>query len=324
MFNKVVFLSFSAETDQSIFSGDFWKKSISKYPFVAMRTMGAEIGSKMEKTEGFGVAFPELNISELVYEGADFILMNYSIEEKKVPKKNLERRIKELTQKLKDELKVEKLDKEQRTTIRESAYTMELVRTPEVLYEFHILINKRGRWLAIDATSAKSVDRCTEMLRKAVSSLPVVILSALDASEAFTDWVQLKDIPDTVYLGHDCKLGGIGDDSLASYKKQELHCSEIQTNISNDKLICEIGLQLKVDSGDSEVLLPFVVNQNLAVSGIKWKFDSEEMATEDVKSLSENKLVVTNAYLSYVYDFIKTHIVERHSGSTNEFIPTGI
>jgi DNA recombination-dependent growth factor C len=322
MLKKMVFFGLADDAAQSLFSGEHWKSCVSKHQFVPIRSMPKDIGSSISQSEGFGVANIELNSKELVSEGADYILLNACIEDKKVPKKNLQRRIRDLTQELKDKLKLEKLTKEQRQEIKELAYKQELVRTPEVLSEYHILLNKRGRWLAIGATSAKTLDRCIGMLTKAVGIIPMIRLSALDASEAFTEWVQQQGVPEKVYLGDACKLAGVGNESSASYNKQELTSSELQSNISGSKLICEIRLQLVIDTGNAEVLLLFNVDSELAVSGIKWTFDAEELASDDEKGLAEGKLIMINAYLSSIYNFLISSLVERHKGGSNEFLPS--
>jgi DNA recombination-dependent growth factor C len=322
MLKKMVFFKLSDDAAQSLFSGEHWKSCVSKLQFVPMRSMPKDIGNSISKSEGFGVAYMELNSKELVSEGADYILLNLCVEEKKVPQKNLQRRVRDMTQELKDKLNLEKLTKEQRQEIKDLAYQQELVRTPEVLSEYHIMINKRGRWLAIGATTAKTLELCNAMLTKAVGIIPMIRISALDAREAFTEWVQQKDIPEKVYLGDACKLDGIGDESSASYNKQELESPELQSNISGSKLICEIRLQLVVDTGNAEVLLVFNVDADLAVSGIKWAFDSEELASDDSKGLAEGKLMMISAYLSAIYIFLISSLVERHKGGSNEFLPS--
>ncbi|MDI5832601.1 recombination-associated protein RdgC (plasmid) [Shewanella xiamenensis] len=322
MFSKVLFFEINPDAAQTFFSGSYWQSKIKQFRFVPMRSMPKEVGAMMEKSEGFGVAYPELNSTELVYEGADFVLLNYSIEVRKVPVKNLKRRVREMTAELKSKLGLETLDKEQKKEVNENAYKFELARTPETLSEYFILINKRGRWMAIDATTQKSLDKCITMLRSAFGTLPVTQLQVLDAREAFTEWVSNKAVPEDIYLGHDCKLDSLSDGALASYRKQELDCTEIHTNINNEKQVCEIGVNLKVESSGSEVLFPLVIDANLIVSSLKWKIDSEDLASEDIKSVAEGKMIYKNVSLNNVFNFVKASLVERHKGGSNEFMPT--
>lgn len=322
MFSKVLFFEITPDADQSFFSGSYWNSKIKQFKFVPMRSMPKEIGATMEKSEGFGVAYPDLNATELVYEGSDFILINYSIELRKVPVKNLKRRVREMTAELKSKLNLESLDKEQKKEVSENAYRFELARTPETLSEYFVLINKRNRWMAIDATTEKSLDKCITMLRAAVGTLPIVKLQVLDAREAFTEWVTNKSVPESIYLGHDCKLASLTDGAFASYSKQELDCNEIHTNINNEKQVCEIGVNLKVDTSNAEILFPMVIDANLIVSRLKWKIDSEEFASENVESIPEGKMLYKNLSLNNVFNFVKAALVERHKGGSNEFMPS--
>ncbi|MBE8232751.1 MAG: recombination-associated protein RdgC [Endozoicomonadaceae bacterium] len=268
-----------------------------------------------EINSGFVKPVFEFSSNSLIYEGADYLLLKFEIEEKKIKKPVLERRVREAKLKYISKNGEDSLDNDIVKTIKEACHIEELIRTPESIQEIPIIFHKKNNWLAIGSSSAKIIDYTLSSLRDCLKTLPTVSLCTDNSSLVFTAWVAEKCPPRTE-LGSKCKLKDSRDSAIASYSKQELSSEELLKNISNGKEVCEIQINTALTD---EIGVAFSINQDLYLSGLSYHL-SDDIKQDDFLAELEATLIGIVQILSLLHKFIDTEIIHKFDNCDAEFL----
>nr|ELR5038795.1 recombination-associated protein RdgC [Providencia stuartii] len=219
---------------------------------------------------------PPLGIGKsdcLTHRVNDQLLISLYKEEKIIPAQV----IKDETQKKVTKLELDqgrKLKKTERDSIRDEVVHELLPRAFSKYTRFDVWINITDGLIIGLVSSPRRAEDCFALLRKALSSLPVVPLTMQDPIElTLTEWVRNGQLPKGFVLGEQSEMKAILEEGgIAKYTKQDLISDEIQTNIHAGKLVTKLSLGY-------EDRVTFCIDDSFVLS--KLKFDTAFLETND-------------------------------------------
>lgn len=137
--------------------------------------------------------------------------------------------------------------------------------------------------LFVAASSSAQAERFTALLRKTLFSLPIQAPETKTSPAfAMTNWLTEEVAPAKFFLGEECKLFSQGEDkSSATFKKHGLLTDEVKTNLSNGKLVSQLGLEWNSK-------IRFVLTEDLQLKRIKFMdVFTEKVNEQDPQSYAE-------------------------------------
>ncbi len=204
-----------------------------------LRVHGArEPGKQDFATLGFVPVIPDTQMYHLVT--GDWVTMKLCREERILPMSVVNdavaKRVKEIEADTGDYVSKKRL-----ADIKESVITHMLPTSHTKKTYIVGAINTKLNLIVVDGTHKKA-ETWLAMVRKAITSLPVVPLFRFSLQDRLTHW--LKDTPDSIELLEEAKLKSTDDlGTITSFKSQPLDADAVTVTVDNGSLVQEIGIQ---------------------------------------------------------------------------------
>ena len=140
--------------------------------------------------------------------------------------------------------------------------------------------------LVVEASSFKTAEMLTSMLRECLGSLPIVTPQPKNSpSWVMTCWLtQESALPDSLSLGTDCELKETGEGELAKAtisNEDDLLCEEVTNHIQSGKMVKKLALE-------SENGLSFAVSDQIIMTKLK-ATDIVEEQIDDIEVETESE-----------------------------------
>jgi len=316
MFNSFYFYKIDISQNLLLIKEHTWDELSKKNQITPFVDLPPSVSQGVSKVEGFTHVLPKLTTKELNFHSADYTIINYCIEQKKVKPAILKRAIFRLEQKALKELGLEFLSKERKKDIKEMAKIAELKRAVEDRTETIIVINKNNGWLAVGNSSESACEKILATLRGYLGSLPIIRLTSPAASTIFTGWVKSGKIPENTNIDDSCTL--TYDSRSTTYKNQSVVVDdEVLKNIELGKEVTCLPFTIgEIHNEFGRV--SFNLNEKLKVNGLKFKVNKEERDDTDHKHNMNADALLFCSYLSDIYQFIQDEVI-NFSVSLDEF-----
>lgn len=180
----------------------------------------------------------------LMHQSNGCIWITMKIQEKNIPssvvREELDRRVKQL-----ETAENRKVSGREKKDLREQ---IEFELLPHAFPKNKTIdgwLDTNSMQLFVAASSSAQAERFTALLRKTLFSLPIQAPETkASPTFAMTHWLSDEVTPPKFYLGAECQLYSQSEDkSIATFKKHELLTDEVKTNLSNGKLVSQLGLE---------------------------------------------------------------------------------
>ncbi|GAC15385.1 recombination-associated protein RdgC [Aliiglaciecola lipolytica] len=143
----------------------------------------------------------------------------------------------------------------------------------------HGFISTKDNLVVVDSSADGKAEVFLAMIRKAMTSLPVVPLSRKSIQGELTSWLQDSSAPSDVILLEEAEFRGQGEeDSIVRVKNQELMDDEILQHISAGKFVHKLAIEW-------DESLTAMLEEDLSVKRLKFtdvvKEQNDDIAKED-------------------------------------------
>lgn len=147
--------------------------------------------------------------------------------------------------------------------------------------QHHTLVHQANGLIVVDASSAKRAEDALALLRKSLSSLPVVPLTTENPVElTTTEWVRSGNAPTGFTMGDAAELKAVlTDGGVARVKKQDLTSDEIATHIEAGKVVTKLAM-------DWQQRVTFTLTDSMTLNRVK--FCDELMCQNDDVDLEDS------------------------------------
>ncbi|EPE37180.1 recombination-associated protein RdgC [Candidatus Photodesmus anomalopis] len=134
------------------------------------------------------------------------------------------------------------------------------------MFTFH-----SNKYLLIESANYNSAEEYTNLLRKAIGSLPIQpIKSSYKKIETImTEWVKTGDLPDCFSLGTSAVLKSQTDGALIQCKNQELTSDEVLKHIELNKMVTQLTINWKEK-------ISFNIKNDFSLTRIKFSNELKE------------------------------------------------
>ncbi|GAA6183550.1 MULTISPECIES: recombination-associated protein RdgC [Alteromonadaceae] len=143
----------------------------------------------------------------------------------------------------------------------------------------HGFISTKDNLVVVDASADGKAEVFLAMIRKAMTTLPVVPLSRKSIQGELTSWIQDSSAPSDVVLLEEAEFRGQGEeDSIVRVKNQELMDDEILHHIKAGKFVHKLAIEW-------DECLTAMLEEDLSVKRLKFtdvvKEQNDDIAKED-------------------------------------------
>lgn len=143
----------------------------------------------------------------------------------------------------------------------------------------HGFISFKDNLVAVDASADGKTEAYLAMIRKAMTSLPVIPLSRKSIQGELTSWLQDSSAPANVVLLEEAEFRGLGEqDSIVKVKNQDLLDDEILQHLEAGKLVQKLAIEW-------DESLTAMIEEDLSVKRLKFtdvvKEQNDDIAKED-------------------------------------------
>lgn len=128
----------------------------------------------------------------------------------------------------------------------------------------HGFVSLKENLVVIDASADGKAEAYLAMIRKAMTSLPVVPLARRSVQADLTSWLQQGSTPANIELLEEAEFRGQGEqDSIVRCKNQDLGADEILQHIEAGKMVCKLAVEW-------DETLTAILEEDLSIKRVKF------------------------------------------------------
>ncbi|HID5971986.1 recombination-associated protein RdgC [Escherichia coli] len=235
----------------------------------------------------------------LTHEYQGFLLIQHKREEKILPSQVLKEELQKKVLKLEEE-QARKLKKTERDSLKDEVLHSLLPRAFTRKSLAKILIDRSNHLVFVEASSAKKAEDQLALLRKSLSSLPVIPFTPREPLEiTMTEWFK-SGFPAGFTAGEDATLKGLLDNGGAvRCNKVDLQSDEIMSHIEAGKVATTVAINWMERAS-------FRVNDDMSIKALTFCDDlydqNDDIDREDVAQRFDADFVLFTGELSALFN----------------------
>jgi recombination associated protein RdgC len=158
-----------------------------------------------------------------------------------------------------------KLSKKERTAIKDELIFELLPKAFSFSRKTYAYIDPKGRWLIVDAASAKKAEDLLSNLRKCLGSLPAVPPNTVEKPVVtMTQWLINHQTPADITIEDECELRSPEEEGgIIRCKRHDLALPEIKNHLDTGKEAIKLAI-----SWDDR--LSFIIDEHLAIKRLRF------------------------------------------------------
>jgi recombination associated protein RdgC len=167
----------------------------------------------------------------------------------------------------------------------------------------HGFISFKDNLVAVDASADGKAEVFLAMLRKAMTSLPVVPMSRKSIQAELTSWLLESAVPAQVVLLEEAEFRGQGEqDSIIRIKNQELADDEILQHLQSGKFVYKLAIEW-------DESLTAMLEEDLSIKRLKFtdviKEQNDDIAKEDKLARMDADFALMSGEIVRFADWLK-------------------